>query len=54
MSLTNKRVLVIGSQKPWLERMIMLEGIKEIVTLEYAKIESDIPEVDNLSLANTA
>ena len=43
------RVLVIGSEKPWLEAICLLLGAKEVVTLEYGKIVSSHPKIKTLT-----
>lgn len=42
------RVLVIGSVKPWAEACVLEAGAREIVTLEYGKIVSEIPNVKTM------
>ncbi|XP_052057634.1 uncharacterized protein LOC127698280 [Mytilus californianus] len=44
----NGRVLVIGSVKPWAEACVLEAGAREIVTLEYGKIVSHIPNVKTM------
>jgi hypothetical protein len=41
----NGRVLVIGSENPWVEAIALEVGAKEIVTLEYGRIISKHPKV---------
>jgi len=43
------RVLVIGSEIPWLEAICLLLGAKEVVTLEYGKIVSTHPKIKTLT-----
>ncbi len=31
-------MLVVGSIRPWLERMVLARGAREVVTLEYRSI----------------
>jgi hypothetical protein len=38
VNLTGMRVLVIGSEQPWVEVLALLAGAKEVVTLEYSLI----------------
>jgi len=40
---TGKRILVIGSQLPWLEVVLLAREPKEIVTLEYGDFKSEHP-----------
>lgn len=42
------RVLVIGSVSPWAEACVMEAGAKEIVTLEYGKLISKIPNIKTI------
>lgn len=43
------RVLVIGSERPWLEALCLLLGAKDIVTLEYGTILSTHPRIQTLT-----
>lgn len=43
------RVLVIGSERPWLEAICLLLGAKEVVTLEYGKIVSTHPKIKTMT-----
>ena len=47
-NLKNGRVLVIGSQNPWVEACILEAGAREVVTLEYGPIISKHPQVKTL------
>ena len=40
-----KRVLVVGSQTPWVEAVLLAIGAKHITTLEYNTIHSSHPQV---------
>ena len=40
-----KRVLVVGSETPWIEAIILAVGAKHITTMEYNKITSTHPQV---------
>ena len=42
----NGHVLVIGSQSPWIEAILLVLGAKKITTLEYSKIISQHPQID--------
>ena len=44
----NGRVLVIGSENPWLEACLLEAGAREVVTLEYGRIISEHPKVKTL------
>ncbi|XP_062613056.1 uncharacterized protein LOC134274836 isoform X2 [Saccostrea cucullata] len=39
------RVLVIGSENPWVEACVLESGAKEVVTLEYGEIKSLHPQI---------
>ncbi len=43
------RVLVIGSEKPWVEACCLLCGAREVVTLEYGKIISEHPQIKTMT-----
>lgn len=40
-----KRVLVVGSETPWVEAVILAVGAKHVTTMEYNKIVSTHPQV---------
>lgn len=42
----NGRVLVIGSEIPWVEACVLAAGASTVVTLEYGNIQSRHPQVD--------
>ena len=44
-NLKGGRVLVIGSERPWVEACALAAGAKSVVTLEYGKITSQHPDV---------
>jgi Caenorhabditis protein of unknown function, DUF268 len=48
-NLTNKSVLVIGSEKPWVEVICLYAGAKHVTTLEYGKIVSHHPQISTLT-----
>ena len=41
----NGRILVIGSENPWVEACVLEAGAREVVTLEYGAIESQHPKI---------
>jgi len=43
MNLTDKTVLVIGTQQPWLEAVLLTKSPRKIVTLEYGHYLSEYP-----------
>jgi FkbM family methyltransferase len=45
----NGRVLVIGSEDPWVEACVLEAGAKEIVTLEYGEIISKHPKIKTMT-----
>ena len=44
-NVVNGRVLVIGSEKPWVEACVLEAGAREVVTLEYGEIVSEHPKI---------
>ena len=48
MQLKGKHVLVIGSETPWLESMLLSKGAKMVSTLEYKKLQSTHPQIQTL------
>ena len=48
VDLKGKSVLVIGSEKPWLEIICLYLGAAKVTTLEYGKIESLHPQIQTL------
>jgi len=44
-----KHVLVIGSQSPWIESILLSRGAKNITTFDYVKIKSFHPQVEVLT-----
>jgi hypothetical protein len=49
LNLTNKSVLVIGSEKPWIEAICLGLGASHVTTLEYGRINSMHPQVQTLT-----
>ena len=45
----DKRVLVIGTENPWVEAAALILGASHVVTLEYGKIVSQHPRVSTLT-----
>ena len=45
-------VLVIGSESPWIESILLELGAARITTLEYTKIELDHPQIDFITPEN--
>lgn len=43
------RVLVIGSENPWVEATVLSAGAKSVTTLEYGTIMSEHPSIDTLT-----
>jgi hypothetical protein len=46
--LVGGRVLVIGSENPWVEACVLEAGASSVVTLEYGKIRSEHPKIKTL------
>ena len=42
-----KRALVIGSEFPWVESLVLALGAKHVTTLEYNRLKSTHPQVRN-------
>ncbi len=49
MNITGRHVLVVGSQTPWLEAIILEAGAAKITTLDYAQIKSEHPQIDTIT-----
>lgn len=47
--LENRSVLVIGSEKPWVEACVLSKGAKSVTTLEYGEIQSLHPQVSTFT-----
>lgn len=47
--LENQKVLVVGSQDPWLEVIALFAGAANVMTLEYAVIESEHPQIATIT-----
>ena len=43
-----KNVLVIGSQTPWIESLLISQGANHVTTFDYIKIESEHPQTETL------
>ncbi|XP_076071802.1 uncharacterized protein LOC143043311 [Mytilus galloprovincialis] len=46
--ITNGRVLVIGSEIPWVEACALEAGAREVITLEYGKVVSKHPKIKTM------
>ena len=44
-NVVGKEVLVVGSETPWVEAIVLAVGAKHVTTLEYNKIVSTHPQV---------
>ncbi len=49
MNIVGKHVLVVGSQRPWLEVIILEAGAAKVTTLDYAQITSEHPQIDAIT-----
>jgi hypothetical protein len=49
MNITGQRVLVIGSEQPWVEACALASGAREVWTLEYGKISSTHPQIKTIT-----
>ncbi len=54
MNITGKHVLVIGSQNPWLEVLLLNNGAAKITTVDYRKLESFEPKIEILTMEELA
>jgi hypothetical protein len=48
MKIRGKHVLVIGSQNPWLESLLISLGVGKITTLEYMEIKSEVDLIETI------
>eukprot|EP00937_MAST-01D_sp_MAST-1D-sp2_P006631 g6631.t1 len=48
MCVQGKHMLVIGSERPWLESVLLAAGARRVTTLEYGRIRSEHPQVSSL------
>jgi len=46
---TKQRVLVIGSEKPWVEAICLAMGAQHVTTLEYGSIVSEHPQISTMT-----
>jgi hypothetical protein len=49
MDLEGKHVLIVGSQKPWVETLVLEAGAANITTLDYVQIKSDYPKITTIT-----
>jgi hypothetical protein len=49
MDVAGKRILVIGSENPWVEACVLEAGAAEVWTLEYGRIVSTHPKIKTLT-----
>ena len=49
-SVKGKKALVVGSENPWIEALLLSHGVVHVTTLEYGKIECDHPQVCSVCL----
>lgn len=52
IEIQNKHILVVGSERPWLEGMLIGFGAKKVTTLEYGSIISEHPIISTVTVAN--
>jgi len=48
MKLEGKRVLVVGSERPWLEASALASGAAHVTTLEYSNLVSEDPRISTM------
>lgn len=51
MNVAYQHVLVIGSQTPWIEVLLLRAGARHVTTVDYVKIQSKHPRVTTLSVS---
>ena len=44
-----KRGVVIGSERPWMEALLLTYGASNLTTIEYAKTKSEVDQIDVLT-----
>ena len=44
-AILDKHVIVVGSETPWVESILLAMGARHVTTLEYNKIKSSHPQV---------
>ena len=49
MSIKDKHILVIGSQRPWVETTVLEAGAKHVTTLEYVPIKSEYEKITTIT-----
>ena len=49
MNVTGQSVLVIGSERPWVESLCLLAGASKVTTLEYGGIRSEHPDITTMT-----
>lgn len=47
--IVGSRVLVIGSERPWVESCVLAAGAASVVTLEYGSIKSEHPQITTIT-----
>jgi hypothetical protein len=45
----SKTVLVIGSQSPWLESVLLAKGAAHITTFDYVQIKCAYPQIETIT-----
>lgn len=45
----NKTILVVGSEYPWIEALLLARGVRRIVTLEHGVIDTNHPQVETIT-----
>jgi Caenorhabditis protein of unknown function, DUF268 len=48
LPIRGKSILVIGTEKPWVEAILLFHGAAKVTTLEYSKIRSERDQVKTL------
>ena len=45
MNVKDKHILVIGSERPWIEAMLLAAGAQHVTSMDYTKLTTDHPRV---------
>jgi hypothetical protein len=49
VKIKDQKVLIIGSQNPWLEAMLLSKGATHITTFDYMQITSEHPQIETIT-----
>ncbi len=54
LDVKEKHVLVIGSQRPWVEVVLLEHNVGNVTTLDYAKLQSEHPKLRTITPSELA